>query len=79
MSVHALQRLHLRESFIFLLLTVISTTYHTAGETLRWIQSVRTGVWVHREVRVSLADAVHQLGAVPVHAVVGVCGRHLDD
>lgn len=39
----------------------------------------RTCVGVHREVWVSLADAVDQLGAVAVHPIIGVCGRHLDD
>lgn len=38
-----------------------------------------TCVWVHGEVRVPLTDAVDQLGAVPVHAVISVCGRDLDD
>lgn len=39
----------------------------------------RTCVGVHREVRVSLADAVDQFSTVAVHPIIGVCGGHLDD
>lgn len=38
-----------------------------------------TGVWVHREVRVSLADAVDQFGTASIHTVISVCSCHLDD
>lgn len=42
--------------------------------------SVRhTCVWVHREVWVSLTDAVHQFGTAPVHTVISICSCHLDD
>lgn len=37
-----------------------------------------TCVWVHREVRVSLADAVDQFGTAPVHTIVSICSCHLD-
>lgn len=39
----------------------------------------RTCVWVHREVRVSLVDAVDEFGTVSVHPIISVRGSHLDD
>lgn len=47
----------------------------------RWKHDLdpHTCVWIHRKVWVPLTDAVDQLGAVPVHTVVSVYGRDLDD
>lgn len=38
-----------------------------------------TCVWVNREVRVSLTNAVDQFCTVAVHPIIGVRGSHLDD
>lgn len=38
-----------------------------------------TSVWLHREVWVSLTDAVDQFGTVPIHCVISVCSCHLGD
>lgn len=38
-----------------------------------------TCVWVNREVRVSLTDAVDQFCTAAVHPIIGVRGSHLGD
>lgn len=37
-----------------------------------------TCLGIHREVLLALHQSVHQLGAVPIGWVIGVCRRHLD-
>lgn len=56
-----------------------SYAFVTTG-IIKYSMSVKhTSVWLHREVWVSLTDAVDQFGTVPIHCVISICSCHLGD
>lgn len=36
-----------------------------------------TRLWLHREVGLPLQDGVDELGVVPEHRIISICGCHL--